>query len=93
MSFYYLQLGAILLFACGSAIVFTRRSPLIILIGIELMLNGACLAAVGFSLLDTASANGQVIALFYILVAAAETALVLAIVYNLTRKTAPGADV
>ena len=75
------------LFLIGTAGVILRRNVLIMLMSIELMLNGANVALVTFSRLwgDT---GGQVFSMFVIGVAAAEAAVGLAIVVSIFRSRA-----
>ncbi len=82
---HYLAVGAIL-FVCGVVCMAVKRNALGILIGIELVLNGANLNFVAFSSEflrgDKAAAlglDGQLIAIFVIVLAAAEAAVALAI--------------
>jgi len=70
---------AITLFSIGLAVVITKKNAIMVLLGIELMLNGANVNFVAFSMHDT-FANGQIFALFVIVVAVAEAAVALAIV-------------
>ena len=86
--FLYLALGLFVIGACG---VLMRRNVLIILMGIELMLNAANIVLVAFSRWH-GNLDGQVIAMFVIAVAAAEAAVGLAIVVSLFRAR-NGADV
>ncbi|WP_108651490.1 NADH-quinone oxidoreductase subunit NuoK [Dongshaea marina] len=65
-----------LLFLIGLAIVLVRRQLLFILMGIEVMLNGAVLAAVAAGQYWH-SAGGQVMGLFIMLVAGSELAITL----------------
>jgi len=80
-----LLVGA-LLFGIGVFCVMTRRQLLMILIGVEIMLNGAALvfvtAALHFQNLD-----GQIVALFIIAVAAAEVSIGLALIVAARRLT------
>lgn len=85
---HYLAVSA-LLFVCGIVCMATKRNVLGVLMGIELVLNGANLNFVAFSsrLLRTDGQNalgldGQMIALFVIVLAAAEAAVALAIALN-----------
>jgi NADH-quinone oxidoreductase subunit K len=64
-----------LLFSLGLAVVLVKKNPILILIGIELMLNAANLNFIAF---DTKQ-EGQLMALFVIVLAAAEVAIALAI--------------
>jgi NAD(P)H-quinone oxidoreductase subunit 4L len=82
---HYLVVGAVL-FVCGVLCMTTKRNVLGVLMGIELVLNGANLnfVAFGSSMLraDSAGAvglDGPMIALFVIVLAAAEAAVALAI--------------
>ncbi len=84
----WLFLGMVL-FAAGAAVFMTRRSAIVMLCGAELMLNAANLTLVGFSRLDPTHADGQVFALFIMLVAAAEAAVLLAILFALSKHSGP----
>ena len=79
----YLVLSGIL-FAIGAAGVLVRRNLITILLSIEIMLNAVNLAFVAFGR-ALGSADGQIIALFVMTVAAAEAAVGLAIVIDLFR--------
>jgi NADH:ubiquinone oxidoreductase subunit K len=81
-----LALG-LLLFGVGAGVFFTRRTPIVMLCGVELMLNAANVNLVAFSRLDAVRAEGQVFALFVMVIATAETAVVLAILYALSKQT------
>mgnify|MGYP000735854567 FL=1 len=72
------------LFVIGLLGVMLRRNVLIVLMSIELMLNGANVALVAFSRFH-GNLDGQVLAMFTIAVAAAEAAVGLAIVVSLFR--------
>ena len=85
---HYLVVGAVL-FVCGAVCMATKRNALGVLMGIELVLNGANLnfIAFGSQLLRKDSQwsiglDGQLIALFVIVLAAAEAAVALAITLN-----------
>jgi NADH-quinone oxidoreductase subunit K len=75
----YLTIGAIL-FALGLFTVLTRRNAISVLMGVELILNSANINYVAFSHFSSGSADGQVYAIFVIMLAAAEAAVGLAIV-------------
>jgi NADH:ubiquinone oxidoreductase subunit K len=78
----FLLLGA-LLFVCGVVCMATKRNAIGILMGVELVLNGANINFVAFSYYNPAfRIEGQVFALFVIVMAAAEAAIALAIVLN-----------
>lgn len=82
---------AFALFLIGVFGVIVRRNVLIMLMSIELMLNGANVTLITFSRL-WGDAGGQVFAMFVIAVAAAEAAVGLAIVVSIFRSRA-SADV
>ena len=81
MNYIYLS---VLLFTIGSATVLTRRNAIIVFMGVELMLNATNLALVTFSRLHGAL-DGQVMALFVMVVAAAEVVVGLAIIMAIFR--------
>lgn len=70
------------LFSIGLAVVMVKKNIIVILIGLELMLNAANINLVAFSRYDTQLIQGQMFALFVIVVAAAETAVALAIAFK-----------
>jgi len=78
---YYLILSAFLL-CSGLLIVLIKKNAVFVLIGIELMLNAANLNLVAFSKFDP-DLNGQVFAVFSVVIAAAEAAIALAILLNI----------
>jgi NADH:ubiquinone oxidoreductase subunit K len=79
---HYLLLGA-LLFVCGAVCMATKRNAIGVLMGVELVLNGATVNFVAFAHYNPAfEVEGQVFALFVIVMAAAEAAVALAIVLN-----------
>ena len=80
---YYIYLSTIL-FAIGAAAVLLRRNAIIVFMGVELMLNATNLAFVTFARLY-GSLDGQVIALFVMVVAAAEVVVGLAIIMAIFR--------
>lgn len=77
---------AAVLFALGVFVVVTRRNVVAVLMGIELILNSANLNFVAFSRYSTGDVDGQVFALFVIVLAACEAAVALAIVLVLFRQ-------
>ena len=77
----YLVLGA-LLFTCGVVCMATKRNAIGVLMGVELVLNGANVNFVAFSRFTKLGLDGQVISLFVIVLAAAEAAVALAIALN-----------
>lgn len=82
---HYLVVGAVL-FVCGVVCMATKRNALGVLMGIELVLNGANLNFVAFGSRilrpDSLGLDGQLMALFVIVLAAAEAAVALAIALN-----------
>jgi NADH-quinone oxidoreductase subunit K len=84
---WYLVLSA-LLFATGVAGVLLRRSPLVILLCLELMLNAGNLALITFSrMLD--NEDGQVFALIVMVIAACEVVVGLGIIVAAFRRRIP----
>lgn len=82
---HYLMLSGIL-FTIGIFGVLTRRNAIAILMSTELMFNAVNITLVAFSrFLSPAELTGQIIALFTIVVAAAETTVALAIVLLIYR--------
>ena len=80
---YYLSLSAVL-FSTGVIGVLTRRNAIIVFMSIELMLNAVNLSLVAFSQY-LGSTTGQVLVFFVMAVAAAESAIGLAIIIALFR--------
>src|ERR1700732_556282 len=79
---HYLLLGA-LLFVCGAVCMAMKRNAIGVLMGVELVLNGANINFVAFARYNKAfEVEGQILALFVIVMAAAEAAVALAIVLN-----------
>ncbi|MDP6447435.1 MAG: NADH-quinone oxidoreductase subunit NuoK [Pirellulaceae bacterium] len=82
---HYLAVGAVL-FVTGIVCMATKRNALGVLMGVELVLNGANLNFVAFGSHylrpESLGVDGQVIALFVIVLAAAEAAVALAIALN-----------
>ena len=79
---HFVSLSAIL-FALGLYCVLTRRNAIGILMGIELVLNSANINYVAFARYGTGGYDGQVFAIFVIMLAAAEAAIGLAIVLGI----------
>ncbi len=82
---HYLAVGAVL-FVTGVLCMATKRNALGVLMGIELVLNGANINFVAFGSSyfrqETLGLDGQLMALFVIVLAAAEAAVALAIALN-----------
>lgn len=77
----YLGVAAFL-FTCGIVCMATKRNAIGVLMGVELVLNGANLNFVAFARYGNLGIDGQVAALFVIVLAAAEAAVALAIALN-----------
>lgn len=75
----FLIIGA-MLFSIGMAVVITKRNAILVLMGIELMLNAVNLNLLAFAQNDPNRIQGQVFALFVIVIAAAEVTIALAII-------------
>lgn len=78
---HYLILGA-MVFCIGLWIMMTKRNAIGILIGVELVLNASNINLIAFSRYHTGNFDGQLTALFVIVLAAAEAAIAVAIVMN-----------
>jgi len=74
------------LFCIGLFMLVSKHNAIQILIGIELMLNAAILNLVAFGKYDRFNNGGQMFALFAIVLAAATTAVALAIILNVYRR-------
>ena len=81
---HYLVISAAL-FSLGIMCVLTRKNAVSVLMGIELILNSANLNLVAFSKFTSGNLDGQLFAVFTIIVAAAEVAVALAIVLSMYR--------
>lgn len=81
---HFLYLGA-LLFAAGLIVVIIKKNMIMVLLGIELMLNASTLNLVAFNQLHSHSIEGNMFALFVIIVAVCEAAVGLAIVIQVYR--------
>jgi NADH-quinone oxidoreductase subunit K len=81
---HYLFISAAL-FSLGIMAVMTRKNAVNVLMGIELILNSANLNLVAFSRFSAGNINGQVFAIFIIVIAAAEAAVGLAIILSMYR--------
>lgn len=84
---WYLVVSA-LIFCIGAGGVLARRNPLVILLCLELMLNGANLALVSFARMWGTEA-GQVFALIVLVVAAAEVTVGLGLIVAIYRRRMP----
>ncbi|MGI8803721.1 MAG: NADH-quinone oxidoreductase subunit NuoK [Solirubrobacteraceae bacterium] len=73
------------IFVIGAGGVVTRRNPLVILLCLELMLNAANLALIGFSRM-WGNADGQIFALIVMVVAACEVTVGLGVIVAMHRR-------
>jgi NADH-quinone oxidoreductase subunit K len=80
---YYIVLSAVL-FSIGAVGVLVRRNAIVLFMCVELMLNATNLALVTFSRVH-GNLNGQVMAFFVMVVAAAEVVVGLAIIVTIFR--------
>ena len=76
---------SVVLFATGAFGVLIRRSPLIILLALELTLNASNLALIAFAR-QLGDGDGQIFALTVMVVAAAEAVLGLGLIVAVSRK-------
>ena len=77
----YLMVGAVL-FVSGIVCMATKRNGIGVLMGVELVLNGANVNFVAFAYYTPLGLDGQIVALFVIVLAAAEAAVAMAIALN-----------
>ncbi|MHB1051209.1 MAG: NADH-quinone oxidoreductase subunit NuoK [Bacteroidota bacterium] len=82
---HFLLISAVL-FSFGVYAVLTRRNAIMVLMGIELILNSANINFLAFSRFGGLNIEGQMIAIFVIILAAAEAAIALAIVLNIYKR-------
>lgn len=75
-----------ILFMLGIFGVVTRRNAIMVLMGIELILNAANINFIAFSRYGGLNLDGQAAAIFVIILAAAEAAIALAIVLNIYQR-------
>lgn len=78
---HFLMVSAIL-FSLGIYGIVTRRNAILVLMGVELVLNAANINFIAFSRYGGINLDGQVAAIFVIILAAAEAAIALAIILN-----------
>jgi len=91
---HYLILGAVL-FVCGLLTILLKRNAIGILMGVELILNSANINYIAFARYSSGTYDGQIFAVFVIMLAAAEAAIGLAILVTLfrNRRTIDVADI
>ena len=76
------------IFCIGAAGVITRRSPLVVLLCLELMLNAANLALIAFARMH-GTGDGQIFALIVMVVAACEVVVGLGLIVGIYRRRLP----
>jgi len=81
---HYLVISAAL-FSLGIMAVLTRKNAVNVLMGVELILNSANINLIAFSKYSAGNLQGQIFAVFIIVIAAAEAAVALAIVLAMYR--------
>jgi NADH:ubiquinone oxidoreductase subunit K len=84
---WYLAVSAIV-FTLGAVGVLTRRNPLVILLCLELMLNGANLALIAFSRM-WGNGDGQIFAIVVMTIAACEVCIGLGMIVAIYRRRLP----
>ena len=83
VSLIHFLLVSAILFSLGVYAVITRRNAIMVLMGIELILNSANINFIAFSRYGGANLDGQMASIFVIILAACEAAVALAIVLNI----------
>jgi NADH:ubiquinone oxidoreductase subunit K len=81
---HFLYLGA-LLFSAGFLVAIIKKNAIMVLLGIELMLNACNINLVGFNLMYSERLDGQMYALFVMVIAVCEAAVGLAIILSVYR--------
>ncbi len=79
---HYIVLSAIL-FGLGIFAIITRKNAVLVLMGVELVLNSANINFVAFAKFNALKIDGHIAAIFVIMLAAIEVAVALAIVLNI----------
>jgi NADH-quinone oxidoreductase subunit K len=79
---HYLIVSAIL-FSLGLFAVITRKNAIMVLMGVELILNSANINFIAFSKFGGMNIEGHVATIFVVILAAAEAAIALAIIINI----------
>lgn len=79
---HFLLVSAVL-FALGLYAIITRRNAILVLMGVELVLNAANINLIAFSRYGGLNLDGQMVAVFVIILAAAEAAVALGIILNI----------
>ncbi len=81
----YIALATIL-FSIGLVIVLFKKNIIVVLMGIELMLNASNIVFVGASQIHGNGLDGQIFTLFTIVIAVAEASVILAIILRMVRE-------
>lgn len=79
---HYIALSAIL-FGLGLFAIITRKNAVLVLMGVELVLNSANINFIAFAKFNKLNIEGHIAAIFVIMLAAIEVAVALAIVLNI----------
>ena len=85
LPYHYLLYVAAFLFCAGLVIAIVKRNAIMVLLGIELMLNASNVNLVAFNQWYPDALHGHIFALFVIIVAVCEAAVGLAIVVRVYR--------
>lgn len=85
MELQYIYILSAFLFSIGLIVVLVKKNAIMVLMGIELLLNAANLNLIAFNQHTPASLDGQVFALFVMVIAVCETAVGLAIILQVYR--------
>lgn len=88
MDIVWYQVLSAFIFCIGATGVLIRRSPLVILLCLELMLNAVNLSLVGFARM-TGTPDGQIFALIVMVVAACEVVIGMGLIVALYRRGMP----
>jgi NADH-quinone oxidoreductase subunit K len=79
---HYLIISAIL-FSLGLFTIISRKNAIMVLMGLELVLNSANINFIAFARYGGMNIEGHIAAIFVIILAAAEAAIALAIILNI----------
>lgn len=85
MPIFHLYIISTLLFSVGLMVVIMKRNAIMMLMGIELMLNAANLNLIAFNQKIPNELDGQLFSLFVMVIAVCETAVGLAIILQVYR--------
>jgi len=85
MPVFHLYILSVLLFSVGLMVVIMKRNAIMMLMGIELMLNAANINLIAFNQKTPNELDGQLFSLFVMVIAVCETAIGLAIILQVYR--------